>query len=104
MGWETRARGCRYYVRKVREGGRVRSVYVGAGEVGLRAETEDRARRDALRDERRARRRSPFPAAPPPAETAPAAAISLPEDTKNDSENAKKALRSAHFIPFSVAS
>jgi hypothetical protein len=32
MGWETRARGGRYFYRKVREGKRVRSVYVGKGD------------------------------------------------------------------------
>jgi hypothetical protein len=32
MGWETRS-GKQYYYRKEREGGRVRSVYVGRGET-----------------------------------------------------------------------
>ncbi len=32
MGWETRG-GNRYYYRKERDGGRVRSVYVGGGET-----------------------------------------------------------------------
>ncbi len=32
MGWETRG-GNRYYYRKERDGSRVRSVYVGSGEV-----------------------------------------------------------------------
>lgn len=44
MGWELR-RGKRVYYRKVREGGRVRSVYCGAGERGERAAREDEERR-----------------------------------------------------------
>jgi hypothetical protein len=36
MGWETR-KGKRVYYRKVREGGRVRSVYCGSGERGEQA-------------------------------------------------------------------
>jgi hypothetical protein len=104
MGWEKRAGGGSYYVRKVREGKRVRSIYVGAGEAGLRAEAENRACREAKRDEPRRSRRSLLPAALVPAEPAPAAANSLPEGAKNDSGNAKKPLRSTHFIPFSVAS
>ncbi|MGH9943932.1 MAG: hypothetical protein ACRD9R_16425 [Pyrinomonadaceae bacterium] len=51
MGWETR-KGREYYYRKERDGGRVRSVYVGRGVVaGLIA------RLDALdRDEREEQR------------------------------------------------
>ena len=56
MGWETR-RGKRVYVRKVREGGRVRSVYVGGGEAGERAARED----EELRAARRAARVAPAP-------------------------------------------
>jgi hypothetical protein len=48
VGWELR-RGRRVYVREVREGGRVRSVYVGAGEVGEAAAREDEKRRAAKR-------------------------------------------------------
>lgn len=48
MGWETR-KGKSYYYRKQRTPeGRVRSIYCGGGERGLRAEDEDeRARREA---------------------------------------------------------
>jgi hypothetical protein len=44
MGWEMR-RGKRVYYRKVREGGRVRSIYCGSGERGEEAAREDEARR-----------------------------------------------------------
>jgi hypothetical protein len=44
MGWEMR-RGKRVYYRKIREAGRVRSVYCGAGERGEAAAREDEARR-----------------------------------------------------------
>lgn len=46
MAWEVR-RGKRVYYRKVREGGRVRSIYCGPGERGEAAAREDAARRDA---------------------------------------------------------
>jgi hypothetical protein len=48
MGWEIR-NGKRVYYRKVREGGRVRSVYCGAGERGRQAAREDSERRGAKR-------------------------------------------------------
>ncbi len=44
MGWEIRA-GKRCYYRKVREGGRVRSVYMGSGERAEAAAREDAERR-----------------------------------------------------------
>lgn len=52
MGWETRGNG-RYYYRKVRDGGRVRSEYLGAGVVAeLLAEADDLGRqRRQLEDE-----------------------------------------------------
>ena len=54
MGWETRGNG-RYYYRKVRDGGRVRSEYLGAGVVAeLLAEVDDLDRqRRQLEDEAR---------------------------------------------------
>jgi hypothetical protein len=56
MGWESRKGSKRlFYVRKVREGGRVRSVYCGAGEAGESAAREDAERRG-----------KPGPVAPPP--------------------------------------
>ena len=63
MGWETRGNGS-YYYRKVRDGGRVRSEYIGAGlaaemlaevdEFGRqRRQLEDEARRAEVDAERR---------------------------------------------------
>jgi hypothetical protein len=52
MGWETRERGGRYYYRKIREGSRVRSEYVGSGFMGhvANAQTEgDRSKRETAR-------------------------------------------------------
>jgi hypothetical protein len=44
MGWEKR-RGTRAYYRKIREGGRVRSIYCGTGKRGEQAAREDEERR-----------------------------------------------------------
>jgi hypothetical protein len=56
MGWEDR-NGRSYYYRKERDGGRVRSVYVGGGEVaGLIAQL-DAADADDREGERSAARR-----------------------------------------------
>jgi hypothetical protein len=44
MGWEFR-NGSRYYYQKKRIGGRVRSIYVGAGIVGELAENLDATQR-----------------------------------------------------------
>jgi hypothetical protein len=47
MGWETRGNGS-YYYRKVRDGGRVRSEYVGAGMIAdMLAEVDADSRHDA---------------------------------------------------------
>lgn len=52
MAWETRRNGRLYYYRKVREGRRVRSIYVGSGLLGDLA--EEQLIEDAdLRQERR---------------------------------------------------
>lgn len=68
MGWQIR-RGRKYFYRSVRNSdGRVRSIYVGAGEVGEQAAREDAERRASKRAERRARRRpavAETPSAPP---------------------------------------
>jgi hypothetical protein len=58
MGWKT-INGRRYYYKSEREGGRVKTTYFGAGESGLLIsplEREDRAEREAERDQRRADR------------------------------------------------
>ena len=56
MGWETRGNG-RYYYRKVRDGGRVRSEYIGAGlaaEMLAEVDEFDRQRRQLEDEARRA--------------------------------------------------
>jgi hypothetical protein len=56
MGWEQRG-GRRYYYRKVREGGRVRSEYMGAGpcaELIAAFDDWDRLDRQCRRDEEKA--------------------------------------------------
>ena len=58
MGWETRG-GSRYYYRKERNGARVRSVYVGRGDIAELSSTLDELeqvqRETKLRKERRER-------------------------------------------------
>jgi hypothetical protein len=56
MAWEDR-NGRSYYYRKKREGGRVRSVYMGAGLVGQFASTADETTRAELNKQHRALRR-----------------------------------------------
>ncbi len=57
MGWEDR-NGRSYYYRKERSGNKVRSVYVGGGEVaGLCAALDGMVRSEA-KDEREAKRRA----------------------------------------------
>ncbi|MFL6282754.1 MAG: hypothetical protein ACJ74Q_06260 [Pyrinomonadaceae bacterium] len=87
MGWEGTKKNAVgvYYVRKVREGRRVRSVYVGAGSRGEQAALEDAERRASERDARRARRR-PAPAVTvsiPPAEVVSEPVFSAPEASKS---------------------
>jgi hypothetical protein len=56
VGWKT-IRGRRYYYKSAREGGRVKTRYIGAGEPGVLIsllDAEDRAEREAERNERRA--------------------------------------------------
>src|SRR5262245_24100004 len=58
MGWKT-INGRRYFYKSERAGGRVKSTYFGAGESGLLISLlllEDRAEREAERDQRRAER------------------------------------------------
>jgi hypothetical protein len=56
MGWETRARGGSYYYQKIREGSRVRSVYVGSGVIGQLSAQMDEQKRKEKDAERRALR------------------------------------------------
>jgi hypothetical protein len=58
MGWK-RINGREYYYRSERQGGRVKTTYVGAGELGLFAavlEAEERQEREAERVAVRAER------------------------------------------------
>jgi hypothetical protein len=58
MGWETR-RGGRFYYRKRRVGRRVVSIYIGGGDAGRAAATQDarrRAEREAAQADRQAER------------------------------------------------
>jgi hypothetical protein len=86
MSWERRTTsGGVYYYRKVREGGRVRSVYIGSGSRGEQAAREDAERRASERDARRARRH-PAPAVTvsiPPAEAVSSPVFSAPEASKS---------------------
>jgi len=51
MGWEYR-NGSRYYYRKERSAGRVRSVYVGQGEIAILAATLDETQREEYETQR----------------------------------------------------
>lgn len=55
MAWEQRA-GRRYYYRKVRDGGQVRSKYIGSGDLGRFCAQSDRDERRARKAERDALR------------------------------------------------
>ena len=52
MAWETRERGDRYYYRSVRDGERVRKVYLGTGEFARIAAEGDVIRRAKREGER----------------------------------------------------
>ncbi|HVA91060.1 MAG TPA: hypothetical protein VNL71_14600 [Chloroflexota bacterium] len=55
MGWETRARGGRYYTQSRRVGGRVVREYIGTGTLAEAAAFLARCERERLTDERAAR-------------------------------------------------
>lgn len=57
MGWESRARGGRYYVQKQRIGGKVVSRYLGGGEIGILAAQLDALQRQKREDARETERR-----------------------------------------------
>lgn len=57
MGWETRKRGGRYYIRSKKVNGRVRREYIGGGEVGRLASEMDALEREERRIEAEAIRR-----------------------------------------------
>jgi hypothetical protein len=84
MGWELR-RGKLVYYRKVREGGRVRSIYCGAGARGEQAAREDAARRECKRAYNAAELQcatpEPLPQEPQQAAISPSVMVeALPQD------------------------
>ena len=95
MGWERRGKGGKrlVYIRKKRVDGRVVSIYVGSGEVGERAEREDRARREVVESLRRggsvtSQAAEELQVAPPEVlRVAPAQAEEAAADTKVDPED-----------------
>ncbi|MCA1633430.1 MAG: hypothetical protein LC802_06855 [Acidobacteria bacterium] len=94
MGWELR-RGKRVYVRKVREGARVRSIYCGAGERGKQAAREDKERRAAQRPPRVRLFRRPKRPAPPPVVVAPEPAPVLVPPPPARSEQVRREVTAA---------
>lgn len=56
MGWERRQRGGLYYVRKVRVGDKVQSLYVGSGELAALSSQLDEYDWDERQSEQKQRR------------------------------------------------